>query len=110
MMNNENNGVTLDDVVREERPLFKDFLMIFSVIGVFVVVMLGFYLFSEQVDSNVLGSPEQFGQFGDFFGGLINPLVGICSLGLIMWTITIQREILRVTRRELDLTRSELIK
>lgn len=39
------------------------------------------------------GDPDSWGQFGDFLGGLLNPLVGIVTVLLVL-------ETLRVTRRE----------
>ncbi|WP_049630890.1 hypothetical protein [Cellvibrio sp. pealriver] len=95
----------------EEKPrsLVFDFSVIFILITIVLIVMMYFYLTSPLVENNNWGGPEQFGQFGDFIGGLVNPLVGICTLGLVMWTITIQRQTLMETRKELNLTRRELI-
>lgn len=90
------------------RSLAIDFSVIFVLIIIALCVMMYFYLNSPNVVGDSWGGPEQFGQFGDFIGGLINPIVGICTLGLVMWTIKIQRETLMETRKELNLTRKEL--
>ena len=47
------------------------------------------------------GGPEAWGQFGDYLGGLINPIVGIATVFLVVRT-------LRVTREESNQTRTEM--
>lgn len=65
---------------------------------------------------------EQWGQFGDFVGGLVNPLLGILTIWLLLRTLgeqqravnaaqeslRVQHEALEVQRSELELTRLEL--
>lgn len=48
-----------------------------------------------------LGASSSWAEFGDFFGGLVNPVVGIATVVLIVWT-------LRVTRQEASDTREQL--
>lgn len=48
-----------------------------------------------------LGGPEAWAQFGDYFGGLVNPVVGIVTVILVVRT-------LNATRAESDLTRLEM--
>lgn len=45
--------------------------------------------------------PEQWGQMGDFFGGLLNPILAFASFMALLYTIRIQSEELRLTREEL---------
>lgn len=47
------------------------------------------------------GDPESWGQLGDFFGGFLNPLIGIITVLLVL-------ETLRVTRAEAADNRKEL--
>lgn len=44
---------------------------------------------------NPAGEPESWGQFGDFFGGLINPVVGMITIILLVKTFRAQQEELR---------------
>lgn len=44
---------------------------------------------------------DVWGQVGDFFGGVLNPIIGIATIYLVLISILIQR-------RELDLTRIEM--
>ncbi|WP_233081447.1 hypothetical protein [Rheinheimera soli] len=54
--------------------------------------------------------PGQWGQMGDFFGGLLNPVLAFASFMALLYTIRIQSEELGMTREELKLTRHELAK
>lgn len=56
------------------------------------------------------GNQEQFGQFGDFIGGTLNPFLSFLTIVLLIWSIRIQMYELRLTRREMEKTRIELEK
>lgn len=65
---------------------------------------------------------EHWGQFGDFVGGVVNPLLGVLTIWLLLKTLgeqqravgaaqeslRVQHESLAVQRKELELTRREL--
>lgn len=53
-------------------------------------------------------SSEHWGQFGDYIGGLLNPVFSFAALVALLWTIRLQSAELRLSRKELELTRSEL--
>lgn len=46
-------------------------------------------------------TPEGWGQFGDFIGGMLNPLVGICTIYLILISIRLQKKELRAALNEM---------
>lgn len=48
-----------------------------------------------------LGGPEEWGQLGDYLGGVINPVVGIVTVVLVVMT-------LRVTRAEAQAARAQI--
>jgi hypothetical protein len=48
-----------------------------------------------------LGDPDSWGDFGDYFGGIVNPVIGIITVILVVRT-------LQATRAEADLTREEM--
>ncbi len=50
---------------------------------------------------------ETWGQFGDFWGGLMNPIVGLITIALLILTLTTQRRELADQRKELALQRKE---
>lgn len=52
--------------------------------------------------------PAAFGQMGDFFGGLLNPVLAFSSFIALLYTIFIQTKQLEISRKELIATRAEL--
>lgn len=45
--------------------------------------------------------PASWGEFGDYFGGVLNPIVALAALGLLAWSISIQRSELKATQKAL---------
>ncbi|WP_024930866.1 putative phage abortive infection protein [Methylophilus sp. OH31] len=50
----------------------------------------------------------EFGQLGDYFGGLLNPIFGFASFLALLATILYQSTELKLSRNELELTRKEI--
>ncbi len=46
---------------------------------------------------------ESSAQFGDYFGGVLNPIFGFATVSLLVWSIQIQLRELKLTRDELKL-------
>lgn len=69
-------------------------------IAALVAISAYFVFFSTAIPS-VPGGPDSWGQFGDYFGGIINPVIGIATVILIVRT-------LRTTREEAADTRDQL--
>ncbi|MES1989288.1 MAG: hypothetical protein V4440_14890 [Pseudomonadota bacterium] len=51
---------------------------------------------------------DELGQFGDYFGGALNPIFGFASFLALLVTIIYQAKELKLSRNELELTRTEL--
>lgn len=83
-------------------------LISFGLFALFCIVsVFGYYgyIFSNfKIDSNV----EHFGQFGDFIGGTLNPILAFLSFMALLYTIKIQMDELKLSREELEATREEL--
>lgn len=60
--------------------------------------------------STLISIRAEWGQIGDFFGGVLNPLFGFVSLFALLVTIAYQARSLRVSSEELKLSREELNK
>lgn len=85
----------LDDVARISRRL--DWLAWLGAgIGVVVVLLYGFTFFGP-LDKRV----EAWGLFGDYVGGVLNPVFGFLSLIALLSTIAIQSRELSLSSREL---------
>lgn len=72
------------------------------IVGVFTVYGISFKDFSFIADT------EKFGQFGDFIGGTLNPILAFLSFMALLYTIKIQTDELKLSREELEATREEL--
>ncbi|HEH6380632.1 hypothetical protein ACSEON_26890 [Pseudomonas aeruginosa] len=85
----------------------------FSARGLFVflicciLMVSGFYMFNFY-GSELSNNPEQWGQLGDYFGGIMNPILGFITVYILIATIGIQSKQLKASQEELVLTREEL--
>lgn len=79
--------------------------LILLVGGLFVFGLARFY-FSAVGGSFESVDRAGFGQLGDFFGGTINPVVGFVTIFLLILTILIQGQELRLTRDQLEIAAS----
>src|SRR6185295_13433682 len=52
-------------------------------------------------------SQERWGQFGDYIGGLLNPLLGTATLLGVIFTIGLQRDLLKTTGDQVEVARRE---
>lgn len=67
--------------------------------------VISFVLYLCKFHSGFSTSQEEWGQFGDFMGGLINPIVGLCTIWLITVSLNQSHEALHQTA--LALSQSE---
>lgn len=72
--------------------------VLFLLVAVFVISFL--LNFSRARGYSISDSMEQWGQMGDFFGGMLNPILAFASFIALLYTIQIQTEELRLTREE----------
>ena len=76
----------------------------FSVFIAISVIVLYFFIFRGGLSA----SQEVWGQFGDYMGGVLNPLLALMALLALLRTIVIQSEELKLSRTELSETRKEM--
>lgn len=82
-----------------------------------VALVLAYAAYFGLIRAAPPGNPDSWGQFGDFVGGLLNPMVGIITIVLLVRTlhsqqaaIKLQSTELAMQRRELELQRKETAK
>lgn len=64
----------------------------FVLFAMFIVTLaLSTYLNSNYVDIRHIGNQEELGQFGDFVGGILNPIFGFLTVLLLLNSIKEQR-------------------
>lgn len=66
-----------------------------NLIGGVIFLMVVAYLYSPNIDRFTLGGPEEFGQFGDYVGGILNPIIGLITVILVYKTFNSQKSIER---------------
>lgn len=75
-------------------------------VAIFVFAsMLIFYLWRFQ---GGLGGNNEFGTFGDFMGGFLNPILTFLTILLLVYSITFQLEELKETREEIRRSREDI--
>ncbi|MFD1245868.1 hypothetical protein [Paralysiella testudinis] len=67
------------------------------------IATLGFYIYWFGFKNQLLisNNPEHWSMFGDYMGGVINPIFGFASLIALLVTIRLQAQELAATREEL---------
>jgi hypothetical protein len=77
----------------------------FLVLCLVLMVLFFYWFWFSYFKSNVLsGASEAWGQFGDFIGGVFNPLVAYLALYWLTRSIRLQREELLEARKALQET------
>jgi uncharacterized membrane protein len=87
--------------------LSKTTLIIVVLIGVIELIVF-FSHFAWPFNKAILGSHEQFGAFGDFIGGTLNPLLQFVVISMLFWSIQVQRKELENSNKILVATQYEL--
>lgn len=86
--------------------LAKYFVWMVLVVFLFIAGILGRYL--THFDGDLSLENGDWGTFGDYLGGTLNPILSFLSLIALLTTIVLQSKELELTRNELELTRDEL--
>lgn len=71
------------------------------VIFVFWLIVVGIYGFNFF---GPLGDQTQFGEFGDYLGGVLNPLLGTATIILLIWSINVQLRELNTATKQIKLS------
>lgn len=79
---------------------FQSFRIILLIVGIalFVFIAIVAWIYRSNFDGAYSPSQEVWGQFGDYFGGTLNPIFGFASLAVLLYTFSLQREELEETR------------
>lgn len=66
------------------------------------------YSFFSAFDLKDLSGIDKFGQTGDFFGGILNPTFTFLGFGFLVYTITQNRENIKISNQQLDISNHQL--
>lgn len=97
-------------------PTKNDLAKIASLIGIIVLVVLGFYIinFAPFIPNSIKGllgglsdNRGDWGTFGDYVGGTLNPLFGFFGFITLLVTVALQRNQLDEQRKDMEQQRKE---
>lgn len=69
-------------------------------ISVVIGIMTSVYLQGEATIDDKLGGPTQFGQFGDYIGGVLNPILGFITILLLLHAASLNKKQLDIGKDE----------
>lgn len=100
------------DIIPNEKKkenLNDNLFMFIKIGGTFIIIIFSLYLFrfGYQGFSN---DQEVWAQFGDYFGGTLNPIFAFLAFIALLITIKLQNEALQTSKDELKASREELEK
>ena len=74
----------------------------FPLAVLFVFILVVCYLIAPGTIHNELGGPEQFGQFGDYIGGLLNAAFGFLTVFLLLVANKMEKKISDLSQMDYD--------
>jgi uncharacterized membrane protein len=80
-------------------------LMLVVVVGAIVALILVVTAYVCTFTGGPIAKQDVWGQFGDFMGGTLNPILSFLALLALLLTIVMQSYELRLTRQEMELSR-----
>lgn len=102
-MSDEGNTSKRDETIAPETLRKQTAWTFWGVVAIAVILVvvypIWFWGFNDLPPADK--DPEPWGQFGDFIGGILNPLVALFALYWLTRSIGIQREELAATKQEL---------
>lgn len=70
--------------------------------------IIAIVIYSSTFDGSLSQNHERWGTFGDFFGGVLNPLFSFLALSALLFTLYQQSRQLELSRLELEETKKEI--
>lgn len=67
------------------------FLVILGLLGLTLMSVV-FYVYDKKVNFSIMFGPAEWGQFGDFVGGVTNPLLAFLTFVGVLWTISLTHD------------------
>lgn len=75
-----------------KKSWWKEYRLAIITGGITFFLFLIYHIYFYQIHNLPAGGPESWGDFGDFIGGLMNPVVGIFTIILLVRTLNKQQE------------------
>ena len=94
---------------KNDTEFLKGTFGIVLLVCLFAIGVVGFYVNSFGTN-NISLNPAEWGAFGDYVGGLVNPAAGIATVILVFLTLAVQRKELKATLTELKVANESAAK
>lgn len=88
-------------------PEIKWYQGLIGLIAIMVLFILLVYYFKFG-NRELSESPEQWGQFGDYIGGVLNPIFGFATFIALLYTVKLQLDTIKLQRDSIKLQTEEL--
>ena len=89
--------------------LEKNKTKILNIVAVLTIAVLAVYAIWFNLNGASLSTdPAHWAEFGDYVGGILNPIFGFVTVVMLLHTLLQQQKSLLLSQRELELSREEL--
>lgn len=88
-----------NDLEPQNKQYSLPLILIFAGLSLFVIFVVGVYI--KNFGTSLSVSQSTWGAFGDYVGGILNPVFAFVSFMALLYTIIIQSMELRLTRGEM---------
>ena len=92
-----------DHSSRRAEPIYVVLLVVACAAVIGVV-----FIYRMQFNGPLSADAEKWGQFGDYLGGTLNPILGFISVVALVLTLAVQARQLNISQQQLQLSRQEL--
>lgn len=93
----------------EEDLEMNRFITVLIVVAIIVILVVSIYFFctfgefpNKDTSKETIELIGSWGTVGDYFGGLLNPLLSVCSFMALLYTIDLQNKQLKKTDKQLE--------
>lgn len=101
------NGKNKKKIEKRLYSIFtKAFIFIAIIFLIEILFVLGFLIFEKE--HNPQSILDLLGPFGDFFGGMLNPILTFCTFMALLMTIILQQRELKLSREQVAISVKEL--
>jgi len=73
-----------------------------------IIIIITFGIYFYQFNGVLSNNQQIWGVFGDYVGGILNPIFGLAAFLALLFTIIIQSRSLGIAREELEYSKNEL--
>lgn len=100
-------GDFLETLTPQKLARFLGLMIVIALMAAGIVVTVYYSHFARDLKLPLSGSSADWGTFGDYIGGTLNPFLAFLSFLALVFTLLLQARQLELSREELHLSRDE---